>query len=68
MWTGSFFQAMKELQVELLKSRMQKAWGAKMEKAADATVEAMSAQWQAMVQQSGAQAALREKLAGLWKS
>ena len=67
MWTGSFFQALKQLQVELLKSRIQKAWGAKMEKAADAAVEAMGAKWQAMAQQSGAQSQFRQTLAGLWQ-
>ena len=67
LWGCSFMQAMKEVQVELLKGKIQKAWGAKMDKAADAAVEAMGAQWQAMLSQAGAKAQFRQKLAGLWQ-
>ena len=67
LWSGSFFQAMRAAQVELLKSKIQKAWGQKMDKAADAVLEAMGVQWESMLAQAGARAALRERLAGLWK-
>lgn len=67
LWGCSFMQAMKEAQVELLKAKIQKAWGAKMDKAADATVEAMGAQWQAMLAQTQSKAQFRQKLAGLWQ-
>ena len=67
MWGCSFFTAMKELQVELLKAKIQKAWGAKMDKAADAVVEAMGVQWQSMLAQSKAKTQFRERLAGLWQ-
>ena len=67
MWGCSFFTAMKELQVEILKAKIQKAWGAKMEKAADAVLEAMGVQWQSMLAQSKAKAQFRERLAGLWQ-
>ena len=67
MWACSFFQAMKELQVELLKAKIQKAWGTKMDKAADAVLEAMGVQWQSMLAQAKAKAQFRERLAGLWQ-
>jgi hypothetical protein len=67
MWTGSFFQAMKEVQVDILKAKLQKAWGSKMEKAADAVLESMSTQWQSMLAQTQAKDQLRERLQGLWQ-
>jgi len=67
MWSCSFFRAMKEAQVDVLKAKIQKAWGAKMEKAADAILEAMGVQWQSMLAQAGAKANLRERLQGLWQ-
>lgn len=67
MWSASFFCAMKELQVDILKAKIQKAWGPKMEKAADAVLEAMGTQWQAMLAQTRAKAGLRERLHGLWQ-
>lgn len=65
MWTGSYFEALKQLQVEALKARLQKAFGAKLEKAADGVAVAMAANWQAMVAQSKAKADLRQRLAGV---
>ena len=67
MWSGAFFAAMKEAQVELLKAKIQKAWGAKMDKASDAVLEAMGAQWQSMLAQAQAKASLRERLQSLWQ-
>jgi hypothetical protein len=67
MWTGAFFQAMKQVQVELLKARIQKAWGPKMEQAADAVIEAMGVQWQSMIAQTQAKADLGARLASLWQ-
>ena len=67
MWASSFFQAMKEAQVELLKAKIQKAWGQKMDKAADAVIEAMGVQWQSMLAQAKAKADFRQRLAGLWQ-
>lgn len=67
MWSCAFFQAMKQVQVDLLKPKIQKTWGAKMEKAADAVLEAMGVQWQSMVAQSQAKAQLKEKLNALWQ-
>ena len=66
MWTCAFFTAMKAVQVDLLKAKIQKAWGAKMDKAADAVLEAMGVQWQSMLAQAQAKAGLRERLQSLW--
>ncbi|MBI4355246.1 MAG: hypothetical protein HY597_02180 [Candidatus Omnitrophica bacterium] len=66
MWMGAFCQAMKQVQVELLKVKIQKAWGSKMEKAADAVVEAAGVQWQTMLAQAQAKSGFREKLRSLW--
>ena len=67
MWTCSFFQAMKALQTDLLTARIQKAWGAKMEKAADAIVETMGVQWQSMVAQAQAKADVRERMRSIMR-
>ncbi len=67
MWAGAFFQAMKAVQVDLLKAKIQKAWGAKMDKAADAVLEAMGVKWQSMLSEAKAKADLRQKLQQLWQ-
>lgn len=67
MWSCAFFQAMKQVQADLLKPKIQKAWGAKMEKAADAVLESMGVHWQSMVAQSQAKAQLKDKLRALWQ-
>ena len=67
MWGQSFFQAMKAVQVDMLKAKIQKAWGAKMEKAADAVLEAMGVHWQSMLAQAKAKVALKERLSSLWQ-
>ncbi len=67
MWGQSFFQAMKAVQVEIMKAKIQKAWGQKMDKAADAVLEAMGAKWQSMLAEAKVKAEVREKLQGLWQ-
>ena len=67
MWACSFFQAMKAAQVDTLKAKIQKAWGPKMEKAADAVLEAMGVKWQSMLAEAKAKEDLRTKLQGLWQ-
>ena len=67
MWSCAFFTAMKQVQVEILKQKIQKAWGPKMDKAADAVLEAMGVQWQSMLAQAGAKAQLRQRLSSLWQ-
>ncbi len=66
MWSCGFFTAMKEVQVDILKSKIQKAWGQKMDKAADAVLEAMGVQWQSMLAQVKAKGDLQSKLRTLW--
>jgi len=71
MWKGSFFQAMREAQVEILKTKIQKAWGPTMEQAADALLEAMGTVWQAKiagVKAAEAECGFKEKLAELMTS
>jgi len=67
MWTGSFFQAMRAAQVDILKAKIQKAWGPKMDKAADAVLEAMGVKWQSMLAEAKAKGDLRAKLQSLWQ-
>ncbi len=67
MWSGAFIQAMKQVHVDLLKAKIQKAWGSKLDKAADAVLEAMGAQWESMLAQAKAKQELRGKLAALWQ-
>lgn len=67
MWACSFFQAMKEVQVDLLKAKIQKAWGPMMDKAADAAVESMGACWQGIMAQAKAKEDFRTKLRNLWQ-
>ena len=67
MWTSSFFEAMKAVHVEALKAKIQKAWGAKMDKAADAVLEAMGVHWQSMLAQTKAKAELKARLSSLWQ-
>ena len=66
MWTCSFMTAMKEVQVELLKERIRKAWGEKMGKAADGAVESMGVSWQSMLAQANAKQDFRALLEKLW--
>jgi hypothetical protein len=56
---------LKETQVEVLKPKIQKAMGARMEKAADAVMESMMTMWQSMIGQARAKEDLQEKLSGL---
>jgi len=67
MWAGSFFQAMKEVQVELLKPKIQKAWGPMMEKAANGILETMGACWQSIVTQAKAKEEFKDLLRNLWQ-
>ena len=69
MWRGSFFQAMREVQVEALKSRIQKQFGPMVDQAADALIESMGACWQSKIAEvRAAEAAhgFKEKLRDIW--
>lgn len=48
MWMCSFHEAKKSVQVDILKAKIQKAWGPKLEKEASAVIEAMEAKWKSM--------------------
>ena len=61
-WSGSFCQAMTEVQVEILKGKIKKAWGAEMEKVGDAVIESMGAQWHAMLSKAKAHVDLKENI------
>jgi hypothetical protein len=65
MWSGAGCQAMKEATVELLKTKILKAWGPMMEKTADAVIEAMGVEWQAVMTKGKARADLKQKIASI---
>jgi len=48
MWMCSFHEAKKAVEVEILKAKIQKLWGVKMEKEATAVLEAMEAKCKSM--------------------
>lgn len=66
MWSCAGHQAWKEVHVDLLKAKILKAWGPQMEKTADAVIEAMGVEWQAMMAQVKAKAGLKEKIASIF--
>src|SRR5688572_20792060 len=69
MGKGSFMQAMREAQVEILKPKILKAHGPMMEQAADAFLEAATACWQtqiAEVRKHEASESFKGKLRDLW--
>ena len=63
LWKSSFCQALKEVKVEILKEKIKKAWGAKLDKSADAVLEAAEAQWNAALTKGKADLDLKEKIA-----
>ncbi len=65
MWKGSFFQAMREVQVDILKVKIRERHGEMIEEIARELLESMSAVWQAkMAEGRAAEAAcgFKEKL------
>ena len=67
MWGCSFFEAMKAAQVEILKAKIQKAWGPKLEKEANAVLAAMETKWTSMLAVEQAKTELKAKLQELCK-
>ena len=63
LWTCAFHQALKEAHVEVLKNKILKAWGSKMDKTADAVLEAMETCWKSSLAKGKAQYDLKDKLA-----
>jgi len=71
LWRQSFGQAMNEVQVDILKSKIQKAWGPMMETAADAMLATAGAKWESMIadiKAGEAHDAFKHKLRDLWLS
>jgi hypothetical protein len=64
-WTCAGHQAWKEVHVDIMKAKILKAWGPQMERTADAVIEAMGIQWQAMAAQGSAKAELKTKIAAI---
>jgi hypothetical protein len=67
-WGASFPVAMKEVQVEFLKARIKKEWGAYLEKEADAVIESMGTFWTSMMAQAKARKDLSETFAKIFES
>lgn len=63
MWYKASFKAYSELMIEKLKKRIDAANGPVMDKVADALMESIGKEWQAMIQKSSAKRELHEKLA-----
>jgi len=62
MWYKAFFTAQLDLMTEKIKKRIETAYGSTMDKLADAFMESMGKQWQAMVQKTSANQEFQEKL------
>ena len=62
MWTCAFLEAKKQVCIDILKAKIQKAWGSKMEKTADAVLNAMSAEWKAKLAKGKAKMELKEQI------
>lgn len=63
MWSCAFHEAMKQAHVEVLKAKIHKSWGPKMDKMADAVLETMEAQWGAMLAKGKSKMDLKDKIA-----
>jgi len=64
-WAEAFHQAKKAVMVDILKTKIQKAWGTKMDKIADAVIEAMEIKKESMVAMGKAKADFKAKLEGI---
>ena len=67
MWMCSFHEAKKSVQVDILKAKIQKAWGPKLEKEATAVFEAMEAKWKSMQAVGQIKDQLKEKFEQICK-
>jgi hypothetical protein len=68
MWNKSFFRAMGEVQVDVLKEKIRSTWGKVIDKEADAIVAAMGTQWQSILAQAKAQCDLRENIKKIYEN
>ena len=66
MWNEAFCRAMREVQVDILKKKIQTAWGSNMDKVGEEILETMGVKWQAMLANGRAQKDLRESIMKIW--
>jgi len=52
--------------VDILKAKILKTWGPQMEKTADAVIEAMGIEWQAMMAEGKAKTDLKQKIVSIF--
>lgn len=62
MWSCAFCEAKRQVAVEILKAKIQKAWGPKLAKTADAVLAAKEAEWKAMLARGKAKMDLKEQM------
>ena len=67
MWTQSFMCALKAVQVDILKKKIEKTMGADLEKGAEAVLTAMNAIWMAKLSEAEAKEQLKCTLWGACK-
>ena len=67
MWMCSFHEAKKAVAVDILKAKIQKLWGPKLEKEATAVLEAMEAKCASLHAADHAKAELKEKFEQICK-
>ncbi len=65
-WSDGFFQAMKEVQVDILQEKIKKSWEPKMDKVADAVLESMGVYWEVTLKHAKSQCDLREKVKNIF--
>ena len=61
-WKCAFHDALHQVMVDTIKVKIQKSFGPKMDKAADAVMVAMEAKWMAKMTESKAKMELMEKI------
>jgi hypothetical protein len=66
VWKEAFYKARLEAMTEKLKKKIEAAWGEFDDKAAEAMMERMESQWQAMFQQTVTEQLFHEKLTKLY--
>ena len=67
MWMCSFHQAKQAVEVDILKAKIQKLWGVKLEKEATAVLEAMETKYKSMQAVGQIKEQLREKFEQICK-
>jgi len=65
LWCSSFSEALRQVHVEALKVRIQKAWGPMIDQGADLVVEAMGTMWQSKMAEAKSKNDLKAKMAAL---